>query len=249
MGVVLRAHEDTFRRTLAVKVLLTHHQERSDLASRFLEEAQLMGQLQHPGIPPVYHLGQLDDGRPYFSMKLVKGRTLAALLRERSSPAQEPLRFLDIFAQLCQTLAYAHSHGIIHRDLKPANIMVGAFGEVQVMDWGLAKVMANGRCQPPGTDEYRGVDTSRSPEASREETRSGAVLGTLSYMAPEQARGEVERLDERCDVFGLGAILCVMLTGQPPHVGISQEEVHCLAAQGDLADAYARLNSCTHKGK
>src|SRR5262249_28788393 len=111
---------------------------------RFVEEAQVGGQLQHPGVVPVYDLGRFSDGRPYFAMKLVKGRTLADRLAERKNPADERGKFLQIFLQVCQTVAYAHSRGVIHRDLKPSNVMVGSFGEVLVMDWGLAKVLPRG---------------------------------------------------------------------------------------------------------
>src|SRR5262249_39005363 len=151
-------------------------------------------------------------------MKLVRGRDLAALLRERSSPTEDLPRFLQIFEQVCQALAYAHARGVIHRDLKPANIMVGAFGEVQVMDWGLAKVL--NRVDEPAavgdmTVEGGSVRTLRS-DSLADESRAGSVAGTPAYMAPEQARGQTDRLDERADVFGLGAILCEVLTGKPP---------------------------------
>jgi tetratricopeptide (TPR) repeat protein/tRNA A-37 threonylcarbamoyl transferase component Bud32 len=244
MGVVLRAQDDVFGRALAVKVLLERHHDRPDLSRRFLEEAQLMGRMQHPGIPPVYDLGELPDGRPFFAMKLIQGRTLAELLKECPDPAQDLPRFLAMFGQLCQAVAYAHSRGILHRDLKPSNVMVGAFGEVQVMDWGLAKLLARGESQPLGSDAYRGVDTLRSPEASWEETQDGAVLGTPAYMAPEQARGEMERLDERADVFGLGAILCVLLTGKPPYVAPTRTEVYQQAKAAALTAAHARLEAC-----
>jgi serine/threonine protein kinase len=145
VGIVLRAHDAAFQRSLAVKVLLTQHRGRPDIAQRFLEEAQVMGQLQHPGIPPVYDLGELPDGRPYFALKLINGQTLAALLKDRQQPTDDLPRLLAIFGQVCQTIAYAHSRGILHRDLKPSNTMVGAFGEVQVMDWGLAKVLGSAR--------------------------------------------------------------------------------------------------------
>ncbi len=135
---------------------------------------------------------------------------------------------------MCQTLAYAHAQGIIHRDLKPLNIMVGAFGEVQVMDWGLSKVM--------GTAD--GVTAPGEASAAPEATGAGQVLGTPAYMAPEQARGETDRLDARCDVFGLGAILCTILTGRPPYVGGDAREVLARAGRGELADAYARLDAC-----
>ena len=142
MGAILRGRDGDFGRDVAVKVLREDHQDRAELTQRFLEEARIAGRLQHPGVVPVYALGRLPDGRPYFSMKLVKGRTLAALMAERKEPGQDRPRFLAVFEQVCQTLAYAHSKDVIHRDLKPANIMVGAFGEVQVMDWGLAKVLS-----------------------------------------------------------------------------------------------------------
>jgi serine/threonine-protein kinase len=249
MGLVLRAHDTAFQRTLAVKLLLDAHQERPDLKQRFLEEAQVLGQLQHPGIPPVHDKGELPDGRPFFAMKLIEGCTLADLLQERPTPAHELPRFLAVFGQLCQAVAYAHSRGILHRDLKPGNVMVGAFGEVQVMDWGLAKVLASGGCQPPDTGGYRGVDTPRSPERPQEQTQEGAVLGTLAYMAPEQARGEVAQVDERADVFGLGAVLCVILTGAPPYVASGKPDLYQQAAQGALADAYARLDRCGADGE
>jgi serine/threonine protein kinase len=126
-------------------VLLDTHKDKPEVIQRFIEEAQIGGQLQHPGIAPVYELGQFSDKRPFFSMKLVKGQTLAKLLDSRENAAEESGKFIGIFQQVCQTMAYAHSRGVIHRDLKPANIMVGAFGEVQVMDWGLAKVLVNDR--------------------------------------------------------------------------------------------------------
>jgi serine/threonine-protein kinase len=153
MGLVLHGRDPDLGRDLAVKVLREDHAADPDVVQRFIEEAQVGGQLQHPGVVPVHELGRSPDGRPYFTMKLVKGRTLADLLKERTTPAQELPRFLGIFQQVCQRLAYAHSKRVIHRDLKPGNVMVGAFGEVQVMDWGLAKVLggpqaSRGR-QPP----------------------------------------------------------------------------------------------------
>jgi tetratricopeptide (TPR) repeat protein len=246
MGVVLRAQDDVFHRSLAVKVLLANPAEHPDQVRRFLEEAQVMGQLQHPSIAPIHTLGWLADGRPYFSMKLIHGQTLAGLLRQRPSPSHELPRFLGIFGQLCQAVAYAHSRGILHRDLKPSNVMVGAFGEVQVMDWGLAKVLASGGREPLEGSAVppQGTHAPRSPESSREQTQMGAVLGTPAYMAPEQARGEVDQIDERCDVFGLGAILCVILTGRPPYLGSKSAEVYPLAVRGALEGAYAELEAC-----
>jgi hypothetical protein len=189
MGAVLRGHDPGLRREVALKVLLERHSGEPGVAGRFVEEAQIAGQLQHPSVVPVYELGSFEDGRPYFAMKLVKGRTLAALLKERPSPADERPRFLKIFEQVCQAVAYAHSKGVIHRDLKPANVMVGAFGEVQVMDWGLAKVL--GRPVESQPEEGPGGTVVRTVRSgtSAAESRPGSVMGTPAYMPPEQALG------------------------------------------------------------
>ncbi len=136
MGAIIKGRDVDLGRDLAIKVLLDAHKDKPEVVQRFIEEAQIGGQLQHPGIVPVYELGQFGDQRPFFSMKLVKGETLAGLLSARKSPTADRAKYLGIFEHVCQTMAYAHSRGVIHRDLKPANIMVGAFGEVQVMDWG-----------------------------------------------------------------------------------------------------------------
>ncbi len=245
MGEVWRGRDPSLGRDLALKVLLAKHAARPEVVRRFLEEAQINGQLQHPGVVPVYELGRYDDGRPFFTMKLVKGRTLAALLKERPSAAHDLPRFLGVFEAVCQAVGYAHSKGVIHRDLKPANVMVGAFGEVQVMDWGLAKVLGSPRGGPPPGEGPAGsvVQTDRSGGAGAE-SRPGSVMGTPAYMAPEQALGQVERLDRRCDVFGLGAILCEVLTGRPPYVAADAESSLRKAARADLADAFARLAGC-----
>ena len=128
MGAVLKGRDTDLGRDVAVKVLLETHQGRTELVQRFMEEAQIAGQLQHPGVVPVYEMGQLPDKRPYFTMKLVKGQTLAALLKQRASLLDDLPSYLTIFDQVCQTLAYAHARGVLHRDLKPSNVMVGSFG-------------------------------------------------------------------------------------------------------------------------
>jgi tetratricopeptide (TPR) repeat protein len=178
-------------------------------------------------------------------MKLIKGRTLRELLKERSTPADDRAHLVSIFEQIAQTIAYAHSKRVLHRDLKPANVMVGAFGEVQVMDWGLAKVLKPDARPVAGTTPG-GVSVVRTvrAELADGETQTGSLLGTPEYMAPEQARGEVDDIDERSDVFGLGAILCEVLTGQPPYVGRSSDEARRKAARADLADTLARLENC-----
>ena len=249
MGAVLRGRDVDLGRDLAVKVLLEKYADRPEVARRFIEEAQIGGQLQHPGVVPVYDIGRFGD-RPYFTMKLVKGQTLAAILADRPDPSADRPRLLSIALQISQTLAYAHAKGVIHRDLKPANIMVGAFGEVQVMDWGVAKVLAAGgiadeelasRGHRPRADETT-IRTARGAGSTfGTDTEAGSILGTPAYMPPEQAAGDIALLDRRADVFGLGAILCEILTGTPPYVGRSGEEVRRKAANGDLADALARL--------
>jgi serine/threonine-protein kinase len=247
MGAVLKGRDIDLGRDLAIKVLLESQRDNPDIVRRFVEEAQIGGQLQHPGVVPVYELGTFPDRRPYFAMKLVKGRTLAALLQERTDPAQDLPRFLSIFEQVCQTVAYAHARGVIHRDLKPSNVMVGSFGEVQVMDWGLAKVLPQGGVADEGESQRvheTVIMTVRSGSSgSGSESQAGSVLGTPAYMAPEQARGEVDRIDERGDVFGLGAILCEILTGWPPFAGSTREEIRAQAARGDVAGALGRLDA------
>jgi serine/threonine-protein kinase len=249
MAVVLRGHDADLGRDVAVKVLLEAHAGRTELVARFVEEAQVAGQLQHPGVVPVYDLGVLPDRRPYFTMKLVKGQNLARLLAERTpgadtpgSPAERP-RFLAIFLQVCQAVAYAHSKGVVHRDLKPRNIMVGAFGEVQVMDWGLAKVLGEGGAPAGGGPPPQDLSVIHTARGGAD-TQAGSVLGTYAYMPPEQALGEVGRLDRRADVFALGALLCEVLTGRPPYTGEDPEAVRRRAARADLADALARLDGC-----
>jgi serine/threonine protein kinase len=246
MGVIYRARDKQLNRDLAIKVLRAEHQDNSELLCRFIEEAQIGAQLQHPGIVPVHELGRLPDGRPFLAMKLVQGRNLSELLAARSSPHDELPQFLKIFEQVCQALAYAHSHGVIHRDLKPSNIMVGAFGEVQVMDWGLAKARGDretlrvrqGRVVVQEVDSA--VQTVRSAKPDQA-THISTVIGTPAYMAPEQARGQGTLCDEGSDVFGLGAILCEILTGQPPYNGPTASDVYRQAVEADLTAARARL--------
>jgi tetratricopeptide (TPR) repeat protein/serine/threonine protein kinase len=272
MGAVLKGRDTDLGRDLAVKVLLERHQGAPEMVRRFVEEAQIGGQLQHPGIVPVYELGTFGDRRPYFTMKLVKGRTLASLLAERKQRADPTVvgagsvrrsdrgtepppievladlpRFLSIFESICQTVAYAHARGVIHRDLKPSNVMVGNFGEVQVMDWGLAKVLKQGGVADEGpVPEQPAVSVIATVRSGSDvdESTAGTALGTPAYMSPEQASGEVERVDRRADVFGLGSILCEILTGIPAYTGRSPQELMKKAMRGDTEDAQARLDAC-----
>ena len=258
MGIVVRAQDIQFQRPLALKIMRSSGD--GALVQRFLEEARIAGQLQHPGIPPVHELGRLADGRLFFAMKLIAGRTLADMLRERPAPQADLPRMLKIFEQVAQTIAYAHAHGIVHRDLKPLNVMVGAFGEVQVLDWGLAKRLdqgsaiggdapTSGSVRPihPGLAET--VAPASGGDTDRELTTAGDVLGTPAYMPPEQARGETAAIDRRSDVFGLGAMLCEILTGTPPYQGERQSDVLERALRADLAPARARIEAAAADGE
>ena len=258
LGVIIKGRDTDLGRDLAIKVLLDAHKDTPEVIQRFVEEAQIGGQLQHPGITPIYELGLFADQRPFIAMKLVRGETLSNLMADRTEAAEDRGKLLGIFEQVCQTMAYAHSRGVIHRDLKPANIMVGAFGEVQVLDWGLAKVLSAGgvadeqkaRDTQPGKSM---VQTLRSPGSSTpgtlgavgSQTQMGSVMGTPAYMPPEQALGEIDNLDERVDVFGLGAILCEILTGKPPYFGDDGSHVYRLARQGKLEACFERLKACS----
>ncbi|MHC4100089.1 MAG: protein kinase domain-containing protein [Planctomycetota bacterium] len=245
MGVIIRSHDNDLGRDVAMKVLQSRHADNEAMVRRFVEEAQIAGQLQHPGVLTVYELGLQPDRRPYFTMRLIKGRTLAELLDERSLPDQDRRRYLSIFERTCQTMAYAHARGVIHRDLKPANVMVGNFGELQVVDWGLAKVLER-EGDGEGTDGQSARETEiRLPQTGLQGTHSvaGSVMGTPAYMPPEQARGEVDQLDERADVFALGAILCELLTGEAPYTGDASESLDD-ASEGRLDAAWTRLGAC-----
>ncbi|HEV3023667.1 MAG TPA: serine/threonine-protein kinase, partial [Pirellulales bacterium] len=244
MGRVLAAHDRILEREVALKILLP-----GASADRFVRESKITARLPHPGIPPVHALGTLDDGSPFLAMKLIVGKTLAEELKTADRP-----RLFQVFTQVCQAVGFAHSRGVIHRDLKPANIMVGALGEVQVMDWGLAKCLASREASGEshslealslpiaGMDPNRITDRHAAGESTDDRTEAGTVMGTPAYMAPEQARGEVT--DARADVFALGGILCAILTGQPPFTGKSSLDVIQRAASADLAEALARLDGC-----
>ncbi|MDB5348940.1 MAG: serine/threonine protein kinase [Planctomycetota bacterium] len=237
MGQVILGLDVEIGREIALKVLIEKYRDSAKMALRFVEEAQIGGRLVHPAIVPVYEMGTFPDGRPFFVMKLVEGRTLADLLNSRSNPTEDLPRYLSIFDQVCQAMAYAHFRRVIHRDLKSPNVMVGAFGEVQTMDWGMAKLISR-----EGQPEVGGV--IRTFHDGSLATVDGSVKGTPNYMSPEQARGEGDRLDERTDVFSLGAILCEILTGRPPYLGESSDEILAKAAKADLADALAELGNC-----
>jgi WD40 repeat protein len=246
MGTVYRARDRALDRDVAVKLLSERYPADSPAAQRFLSEARITGQLQHPGIPAVHQVGALADGRPFLAMKLIKGSTLESILKLRTDPAANRGRLLAIFEVVCQAVGYAHAHRVIHRDLKPGNVMVGTFGEVQVMDWGVAKVL--GEETPSTADalaaEQTQAETKVIPTMDfNSQTQAGSLVGTPAFIAPEQAVGQIDRVNERSDVFGLGAVLAVILTGKPPYVGDSFEAVRVQAVRGNLDDCFDRLNA------
>jgi serine/threonine-protein kinase len=233
MGVVYRDADPILQRDVAIKVLHARHHHPDGLA-RFVKEAHILARLEHPGIVPIHTLGYLPDGRPYFSMKIVKGTTLTASLRQRQSPSDNLARFIGIFEQVCQALAYAHSKNVLHRDLKPDNVMVGDFGEVLLMDWGLGKLLQSDEIPSAGM-------AALPPGVNPELTGQAAVMGTLAYIPPEQARGMVKQIDKRTDVFGLGGILCEILTNAAPY---RDPDAQRKAMSADLTDAAQRLDRC-----
>jgi eukaryotic-like serine/threonine-protein kinase len=220
MGRVLAAYDLSLDREVALKILLPGANP-----DRFVRESKITARLPHPSIPPVHALGTLADGSPFLAMKLVVGRTLAVEMKS-ADPGAPGL--LQAFTQVCQAVGFAHSRGVIHRDLKPANVMVGAFGEVQVMDWGLAKYLTGRERERPedispvahapgSLDANQTTDHRSANESTDGQTQAGTVLGTPKYMAPEVAAGNAAT--KAADVYGLGAILYTLLAGQPPYAG------------------------------
>jgi tetratricopeptide (TPR) repeat protein len=246
MGVVYRAFDTVLGREVAVKVLHDQFAPTSGAARRFADEAMIAAQLQHPAIPPVHDLGTLPDGRRFLAMKLIRGETLSARLAARAGPGAGRGQLVAAFERVCQAVECAHDHNVVHRDLKPSNVMVGNYGEVQVMDWGLAKVLSRApdAAKADAAETATGTVIRSVREADGALTQAGSVLGTPAFMPPEQAIGAVDQIDTRSDVFGLGAILCAVLTGQPPFVADTAESTRQAAARGQVAGAFARLDAC-----
>ncbi len=250
MGTVYRVEDPFLEREVALKVLDVEDPE-GELATRLMQEARVLARLEHPGIVPVYDVGELADGRIFYTMKLVRGERLDRWARSGVSLRGR----LTLFRRLCEAVGFAHAHQVLHRDLKPANVMVGSFGEVLVVDWGVAKILRS-----DGEPIHRAREHDATAETLNVRapgvmpaTQHGSILGTPGYMAPEQARGEIDRLDARTDVHALGAVLGFLLDAEPAdfrvpralravvHKAMSVEPAQRYATAADLAGEIDRF--------
>ena len=238
LGAVFVALDSELNREVALKQILDHHADDATSRLRFLLEAEVTGGLEHPGIVPVYGLGTDADGRPYYAMRFIRGDSLkeaidrfhgdATLMQDPGKRSLEMRKLLRRFLDVCNAIDYAHSRGVLHRDIKPGNIIVGRHGETLVVDWGLAK--ATGKSEPGG--EERTLMPSSAMGSA--ETLPGSALGTPAYMSPEQARGDLDQLGPRSDVYSLGATLYCLLTGKPPQQGDDVFEVVRTVQRGEF---------------
>ncbi len=225
MGAVYRARDVRLHRDVALKVLHVG-EDSGDLAARLTREARTLAHLEHPGIVPVHDVGVLADGRPFYTMKLVQGQPLDEVARGRSRAD-----VLRLFTRICEPMAFAHARGAVHRDVKPQNVMVGEFGEVLVLDWGVSKW---------GASVSEGPAIATAADQAGGETGAGAVLGTRGYMAPEQARGESAQVDARADVYSLGTLLAHLVSvSDTPRMPRALAAIVRKATNGDPAGRYA----------
>lgn len=234
MATVYAAEDVDLGRPVALKALKSGDNA-SELARRLLREARIVARLDHAAIVPVHDVGTLPDGRAYYTMKLVQGKTLAEIVGE-GRPRRE---LLGYFIRVCEAIAFAHSRDVIHRDIKPSNIMIGEFGQILVMDWGIAKALAQPATPPAALDPEATLTHLRDDLPGQidlaETTIDGTVMGTPAYMAPEQARGETGRVGKSSDIYALGAVLFFILTGAPPYDG-EPREILARVSQGESAD-------------
>jgi serine/threonine protein kinase len=250
MGSVYLAEDATLGRRVAIKILDVPDST-GDLAARLQREAHILASLEHPGIVPVHDAGTLADGRIFYAMKFVEGERLDRF-SERASTLPGRLR---IFQRICDTVAFAHTRGVLHRDLKPENIMTGPFGEVLVMDWGVAKILRANRISPAAEtpdDQPRQTPAARLAAVSSRttpKTAHGAVLGTPGYMAPEQARGDVEHLDERADIYSLGAMLQFLIAPSARGTQTAPRVLTAIARKAMDAEPAGRYASASELGQ
>lgn len=231
IGRVWLAHDQHLNRQVALKEIRPDKEQSRTAWTRFVREAQITSQLEHPNIVPVYELSNRSDHEgSFYTMRFVRGDTLRNAIddyhrhrREGTATELELRSLLNSFVLVCHAIGFAHSRGVLHRDLKPSNVMVGSFGEVVVLDWGLAKMVDS--ADDDDDDLMQAGPVSVTEEGEVNATQQGAILGTLPYMAPEQAAGRVDKVDSRTDVYGLGAILYAVLTGNHPHKGTTTREV------------------------
>ena len=239
LGEVFVARDMELNREIALKEIQPRHAHDLVSRARFVQEAEITGGLEHPGIVPVYGFGKYADGRPYYAMRLIHGESLKVAIRHFHSAASQTQsehslrlrQLLNAFLTVCQALQYAHSRGIVHRDIKPDNILLGKYGETLLVDWGLAKPVKQSASSPPSLESAPLHPSSSSDIA---ETQAGTALGTPAYMSPEQAAGRGEVVGVTSDVYSLGATLYCLLTGQGPFPGENLAEVMNMVQRGDF---------------